>query len=98
MKGLQRINSIELIDDFVTFWHRLQNVTLSADDDSISWTQVSNNTYSAADAYEACFVDRAPKPLLAATWDVKTEGKIKFFLWLLIQNRLWTADRLQKRD
>jgi hypothetical protein len=36
MKGLQRINSIELIDDFVMLWHRLQNVTLSADDDSIS--------------------------------------------------------------
>jgi hypothetical protein len=34
MKGLQRINSIELIDDFVTLWHRLQTVTLSADDDS----------------------------------------------------------------
>jgi hypothetical protein len=67
MKGLQRINSIELIDDFVTLWHCMQTVTLSADEDSITWTQASNNTYSAADAYEACFVDRAPKPLLAAT-------------------------------
>ena len=25
------------------------------------------------------------------------EGKVKFYLWLLLQNRNWTADRLQAR-
>jgi hypothetical protein len=56
-----------------------------------------DNCYSVATAYEACFRDRSPRPLLAAAWEVKIEGKINFFLWLLIQNRLWTADRLEKR-
>jgi hypothetical protein len=97
MKGLQRINSPELIDLFVSLWNSLQLITLSPDEDTISWTQASDNYYTASSAYSACFFGRIPQPLLAAAWDVKIEGKIKFFLWLLLQNRLWTADRLQKR-
>jgi hypothetical protein len=57
----------------------MQTVNLLADEDYITWTQASNNTYSVADAYEACFVDRAPTPLFAATWDVKIKGKVNFF-------------------
>ena len=34
---------------------------------------------------------------LAKVWKLKTEGKIRFFMWLLLQNRIWTADRLNKR-
>jgi hypothetical protein len=97
MKGLQRINSPSLIDQFVKLWSSLQLVQLSDTADTITWRQSNDNTYSAASAYEACFLGRVQKPLIAAAWDVRTEGKIKFFLWLLIQNRLWTADRLQAR-
>ena len=31
------------------------------------------------------------------TWKVWAPPKVKFFSWLAIQNRIWTADRLQKR-
>lgn len=30
-------------------------------------------------------------------WRSKLEGKVKFYMWLLLQNRNWTADRLQAR-
>ena len=30
-------------------------------------------------------------------WKASAPPKIKFFAWLAIQNRLWTADRLEKR-
>ena len=30
-------------------------------------------------------------------WRTKLEGKVRFYIWLLLQNRNWTADRLQAR-
>lgn len=30
-------------------------------------------------------------------WRVWAPSKIKFFLWLFLQERVWTADRLQRR-
>jgi hypothetical protein len=35
--------------------------------------------------------------MLAAIWDTRVEGKVRFFLWLLLQNRLWTGERLKVR-
>jgi hypothetical protein len=42
MKGLQRINSPELIASFVALCHSMQSVTLL--EDSISWTHASDST------------------------------------------------------
>jgi hypothetical protein len=47
--------------------------------------------------YEQQFIARIPMPRLFRVWKTKGESKVKFFIWTLIQNRLWTADRLQRR-
>jgi hypothetical protein len=31
-------------------------------------------------------------------WKCWAPSKCKFFAWLLLQNRIWTADRLQQRE
>ena len=36
-------------------------------------------------------------PALDRVWKQKIEQKVKFYLWLLLQNRNWTADRLEAR-
>jgi hypothetical protein len=97
MKGLQRINSIQMIDLFVELWEEMQNVQLTENPDVISWTVPNDKCYSASSAYSASYLDRIKKSRLRVVWDVRGEGKIKFFFWLLVQNRLWTADRLEAR-
>jgi hypothetical protein len=87
-KGLQRLNSAELVDDFVALWEKIQSVYLTNDEDTIEWTKTADKNYSASSAYAACFSSKPLKPLLAAVWDVRAEGKISFFLWLILQNRL----------
>jgi hypothetical protein len=42
-------------------------------------------------------VGRIERPDLAKAWKIQAKGKIKFNMWLLLQNRWWTADRLLKR-
>lgn len=70
---------------------------MNEEDDKITWTLTANGNYSAKSAYEQHFIARIPMPRLLRVWKVKGESKVKFFIWTLIQNRLWTADRLQRR-
>jgi hypothetical protein len=97
MKGLQHLSTPQQIDSFAALWNLIQTVQLSGDEDKIIWNLSSDHTYSAASSYEACFRLSNPKPDIAAVWDVKIEGNIQFFLWLMVQNCLWTADRLEHR-
>ena len=63
----------------------------------ISWHIAADGQYSASSAYAAQFVRRIKLPGLAAVWKVRAEGKVKNFLWLPLQNRNWTAERLRAR-
>ena len=47
--------------------------------------------------YTSKFLARLQQPDLNAAWKVRAEGKVKFYFWLLLQNRNWTADRLRNR-
>lgn len=97
MKGLQRLDSEDMLDQFLRLWELLQPVSLSDNQDGIQWTLTTDGCYSAASAYDFQFLTRTTQPLLHATWRIKAEPKVKFYLWLLLQNRNWTADRLSTR-
>jgi hypothetical protein len=97
MKGLERISSVEEMDQFFILWQKIQNVELSNAPDSISWSLTEDGCYSAKSAYEFQFKTRLPLPHLRQVWKVKAEPKIRFHCWLLLQDRLWTADRLHRR-
>ena len=43
------------------------------------------------------FARRLLQPRLEKVWKVKIEGKVKFYMWLLLRNRNWTADRMLQR-
>lgn len=97
MKGLQRIASTEEIDQFIHLWEMIQTVQLTTDRDCIKWNLTCDGSYSAKSAYHFQFLTRIPQPRLDQVWRVKAEPKIKFYVWLLLQNRNWTADRLSNR-
>uniref|UniRef100_A0A453BYJ9 Reverse transcriptase domain-containing protein n=1 Tax=Aegilops tauschii subsp. strangulata TaxID=200361 RepID=A0A453BYJ9_AEGTS len=97
MQGLQRLDSYEQLCQFVGLWEKLQSVNLSYQRDKIKWNITANGRYSACSAYEIQFLARIEQPGIARVWRCKLEGKVKFYMWLLLQNRNWTADRLQAR-
>jgi hypothetical protein len=53
--------------------------------------------YSAASAYNAKFEGMVNSYMMEAVWKTWSPPKCKLFAWLILQNRVWTADRLQKR-
>ena len=97
MAGLQRISTAAQLDQFVALWHKIRQINLSEDHDAIRWHLAPSGVYSAKSAYDAQFFGRIPLPALDRVWKQKIEQKVKFYLWLLLQNRNWTADRLEAR-
>ena len=97
MKGIERLSTTADLLSFIDLWHQINQITLSDQPDEIDWRWTSNNNYTAASAYNAQFTGSIMKPQLNAIWKTKVEGKVKFFAWLLVLNRLPTADRLRAR-
>jgi hypothetical protein len=75
MKGLQRVNTADELNQFVILWGKIQEVHLSNTPDLIIWTLTTDGQYSAASAYEIQFLGRVERNELAKTWKIKAEGK-----------------------
>jgi hypothetical protein len=97
MRGLHCLTTEAELNQFVLLWERIQSIQLTNEADSIVWSITADGHYSAASAYGIQFVGRIERHDLAKSWKMQVEGKIKFNMWLLLQNRWWTADRLLKR-
>ena len=90
--------SLEHIVQFTRLWEMLQGVQLNADaPDSITWKLSKDGCYSSKTAYKMQFLGQSNSPLSSLVWKPWAPPKCKIFAWLIIQNRVWTADRLAKR-
>lgn len=90
--------SLEHAEQFVNLWCQLANVELDEDtEDAIAWTLTASGQYSVASAYKAQFLGATSTNMNRMVWKIWAPPKVKFFAWLAIQNRFWTADRLAKR-
>jgi hypothetical protein len=64
--------------------------------DDITWKFMVSGSYSVASAYKAQFEGMINSFMLEAVWKNWALPKCKLFAWLILQNRVWMADRLQK--
>jgi hypothetical protein len=53
---------------------------------------MANGEYNAKSAYAAQFAGSYADYEWNKVWQAKVEEKCKFFYWLFIQNKVWTAD------
>ncbi len=67
-------------------------------EDSIRWKWTTSGAYTAKSAYQMQFLGSIPSILANVIWKCWAPSKCKFFTWLLLQNRIWTADRLLQRE
>jgi hypothetical protein len=90
--------SIEHIRQYISLWTMLAEATVRDDlEDEITWNLTESGTYSSSSAYKAQFFGAILAPIASSVWKFWAPPKIKFFMWLALQNRLWTNDRLEKR-
>jgi hypothetical protein len=84
--------------EFVTLWNLVDQSRLQPQqEDKITWTLTPKGEYTTSSAYRAQFRGYATNPALAAIWKTWAPPKCKFFAWLILQDRVWTSDRLARR-
>lgn len=86
------------VDGVLQLWNMVQEVKLQPDTaDQHTWRLSSHGVYSSKSAYEAFFTGSIIFGPWWRVWKSWAPLRCKFFVWLAIKNRVWTADRLAKR-
>ena len=99
-KPFRVLLSQQQVQEFVVLWTRLGGINLSqGSEDTIAWRWTWDGLYSARSAYNIQFVGSYSTSAIPADaiWKAKSEGKCRFFMWLLNRRRIYTADRLLAR-
>ncbi|XP_073367762.1 uncharacterized protein [Aegilops tauschii subsp. strangulata] len=98
IKPPSAVVSAEHIRQLFSLWMLLDEVLLDElTDDDISWKHMASGQYTSASAYKAQFLGVVLSPMDQMVWKAWAPLKVKFFAWLALQDRIWTADRLAKR-
>jgi hypothetical protein len=61
--------------------------------DRFIWKWTANGEYTASSAYRAFFVGMTSLVGAMDVWRASVPPKVKFFFWLALHGRLWTAER-----
>jgi hypothetical protein len=89
--------TLEHIMRFANLWELLQSVQMDVNNtDPITWKLTNNGCYSSKSAYTVQFLGHTKSHLPSLVWRPWELPKCKIFAWLIIQNRVWTANRLEK--
>jgi len=90
----------DLLKEYFELWTAIDSIRPDLDEsseDTIVWTLESSGQYSSKSAYAIQFAGQVQSSFPSLIWNAWAPPKCKLFLWLLLQNRLWTSARLQLR-
>jgi len=90
--------TVQVLMEYLQVWDLMDGVILQQGvPDQFRWKLSQSGSYSSKTAYAACFVGSIRFPPWKRIWKSWAPLRCKFFLWLAIKQRIWTADRLAKR-
>jgi len=98
IRDIQGGLSVAALRDYVRLWHALIGVTLSNEPDRFRWKWTSDGSYTASSAYRAMFIGTVSNPVIQRVWKSWAPLRVKFFTWLALKSRLWTADRRRRHS
>jgi hypothetical protein len=76
---------------------RIDQVVLQLDVNvSVAWRWSSSGVYSVSSEYAALLHGQTSLFQVKEVWKVKAPMEHKFFLWLVLQDRCWTLEILQR--
>jgi hypothetical protein len=87
IRNIRRIDTKELLNEFILLFSTLNEVHLSEERDSIVWKWMVTGEYSAASAYEVQFLGAFPRYIASTIWQAKVEPPCRFFAWLAVKAR-----------
>ena len=86
-----------MLCQYLRVWNILRGIVLEPlRVDRFIWSWNADGAYSASSAYRAFFAGSASLPGAKELWKTKAPARVKFFFWLAVHQRLWTADRRKR--
>jgi hypothetical protein len=91
--------TVEVLLEYLRIWDLVGGVILHEDvPDQYNWKLTQHESYTSKSAYEAFFVGSIRFGPWRRIWKTWASPRCKFFIWLVFHNRVWTADRLARRN
>ena len=85
---------MQVLCQYLRVWNVLRDVSLNPmQEDRFVWRWSADGKYSASSAYRAFFVGSTSLLGAKELSKAKAPPRVKFFFWLALHGRLWTADR-----
>ena len=89
--------TVTVLLEFLQVWDLVDAQHLSPHDaDRFVWKWTADGSYSASSAYRAFFLGRVGMEGVMFAWKAMVPSKMKFFFWLALHGRLWTAERRRR--
>jgi hypothetical protein len=90
-----------LLLEYTMLWILIDATVFDSEDteeDEIVWTRSASGEYSTKSAYEIQFDGSFISSFPMTIWQVWVPSRCKFFSWLMLHSRFWTAGRLLMRE
>jgi hypothetical protein len=90
--------SAQAFDEFNQVKEIILNQNLNSEGKDVWKTQWKDGVYTLSKYYHYTFRDQKASPIFARIWKSRCILRIKFFAWLLVNDRLNTRDMLRRRQ
>jgi hypothetical protein len=91
--------TVEVLLELFQIWDIVDGFVLHPQTpDQYKWNLTHDGSYSSKSAYAAFFEGSIKFGPWRRIWKTWAPPRCKFFIWLVFHNRVWTADRLAKRN
>ena len=91
--------TIQVLLDYLRVWDLVETTELHTDtQDKLLWKWTPDQNFSTASAYRAFFLGQSSIAGAKVLWKARAPGKCKFFGWLALHDRCWTAERRMRHN
>jgi hypothetical protein len=99
VQDIKGARTVEVLLEFLQIWDMVDGFILQPEiPDRYKWKLTQDGSYSSKSAYKAFFVGSIKFGPWRRIWKTWAPPRCKFFIWLVLHNRVWTADRLARRN
>ncbi|RLN04975.1 hypothetical protein C2845_PM13G05910 [Panicum miliaceum] len=89
--------TVQVIIDYLLIWDLVTQCALHpTSEDRFIWKWTADGQFTVASAYRAFFIGQHAIPRATILQKTRAPGRVKFFLWLVLHDRCWTACRRKR--
>jgi hypothetical protein len=86
--------TLPVIAEFMFVWRMLRDIQLVPSSPNIfRWRFTADGSYSSASTYRAMFLGSSSPLGAKEIWKTSAPPKVRYFFWLVMHGRCWTAER-----